>query len=62
MTLFYTWGGVLGPVIAGAIFDRWQSYEPLLWGLVLVFIVAGLFFASLNRAWQRATGRMLALN
>lgn len=62
MTLFYTWGGVLGPVIAGAIFDRWQTYEPLLWGLVFVFIVAGLFFASLNRAWQRATGRMLAVD
>lgn len=57
MTLFYTWGGVLGPVIAGAIFDRWQTYEPLLWSLVVVFIVAGLFFASLNRSWQRATGR-----
>ena len=34
MVLFYTWGGVLGPVIAGAIFDRWQTYEPLLWSLV----------------------------
>jgi MFS family permease len=55
MTLFYTWGGVLGPVIAGAIFDRWQTYEPLLWSLVAVFIVAGLLFASLSRSWQRAT-------
>jgi len=57
MTLFYTWGGVIGPVVAGAIFDRWNSYEPLLWSLVVVFVVAGLFFASLNRSWQRATGR-----
>ncbi len=56
MTLFYTWGGVLGPVVAGAIFDRWNSYEPLLWSLVAVFVVAGLFFASLNRSWQKATG------
>ncbi|MBI2363802.1 MAG: MFS transporter [Deltaproteobacteria bacterium] len=60
MVLFYTWGGVLGPVIAGAIFDRWATYEPLLWSLVGVFIVAGLFFASLNRSWQRATGQMRA--
>src|SRR5262249_58119941 len=45
MVLFYTWGGVLGPVIAGAIFDRWKTYEPLLWSLVVVFIVAGPFFA-----------------
>jgi MFS family permease len=55
MTLFYTWGGVVGPVIAGAIFDRWQTYEPLLWSLVVVFIVAGALFASLNRSWQKAT-------
>jgi len=58
MTLFYTWGGVLGPVIAGAIFDRWATYEPLLWSLVGVFIVAGLFFESLNRSWKKATGRI----
>ena len=57
MVLFYTWGGVLGPVIAGAIFDRWATYEPLLWFLIGVFIVAGLFFASLNRSWQKATGK-----
>ena len=62
MVLFYTWGGVLGPVIAGAIFDRWKTYEPLLWSLVVVFIVAGLFFASLNRSWQRATGQIPALS
>jgi MFS family permease len=58
MVLFYTWGGVIGPVVAGAIFDRWQTYEPLLWGLIVVFLVAGVFFASLNRSWQKATGRM----
>ncbi len=56
MTLFYTWGGVIGPVVAGAIFDRWNSYEPLLWSLVVVFIVGGGFFASLNRCWREATG------
>jgi MFS family permease len=57
MTLFYTWGGVIGPVIAGVIFDRWQTYQPLLWSLVVVFFVAGLFFGSLSKAWQKATGR-----
>jgi MFS family permease len=58
MTLFYTWGGVIGPVMSGAVFDRWQSYGPLLWGLVLVYILAGALFASLNPSWQRATGRV----
>ncbi|MGH7927081.1 MAG: MFS transporter [Candidatus Binatia bacterium] len=57
MTLFYTWGGVIGPVIAGAIFDKWQTYQPLLWSLVGVFFLAGLFFASLSNSWLRATGR-----
>ena len=60
MTLFYTWGGVLGPVIAGAIFDRWKTYEPLFWSLVVLYIVAGLCFASLNRSWQKATGQIRA--
>ena len=60
MTLFYTWGGVLGPVIAGAIFDRWQSYEPLLWGLIAMYVVAGGFYASLNKSWQKATQRRYA--
>jgi MFS family permease len=58
MTLFYTWGGVIGPVLAGAIFDRWATYEPLLWSLIGVFLLAGVFFASLNRTWKRATGRL----
>lgn len=58
MTLFYTWGGVIGPVIAGAIFDRWGTYEPLLWSLVGVFLLAGGFFAGLNRTWKKATGRI----
>jgi uncharacterized membrane protein YeaQ/YmgE (transglycosylase-associated protein family) len=58
MGLFYTWGGVVGPVIAGAVFDRWQTYEPLLWALVVVFTVAGLFFGSLTKSWHKATGRI----
>jgi MFS family permease len=62
MVLFYTWGGVIGPVIAGAIFDRWQTYEPLLWGLIVVFIMAGIFFASLNRSWLNATRRIRAVS
>jgi MFS family permease len=61
MVLFYTWGGVIGPVAAGAVFDKWQTYEPLLWSLIGVFLVAGGFFASLNRSWQTATGQVLAV-
>jgi MFS family permease len=56
MGLFYTWGGVLGPVMAGAVFDRWGTYQPLLWALIGVFAGAGIFFASLSNSWNRATG------
>jgi MFS family permease len=59
MGLFYTWGGVVGPVIAGAVFDRWQTYEPLLWLLVGVFSIAGLFFGSLTKSWRNATGQAI---
>jgi MFS family permease len=62
MTLFYTWGGVIGPVVAGAIFDRWNTYEPLLWSLVGVYIMAGLFFASLSRSWLKATGQIRSVD
>jgi MFS family permease len=62
MTLFYTWGGVIGPVVAGAIFDRWNTYEPLLWSLVGVYVMAGLFFASLNRSWLKATGQIRSVD
>ncbi len=52
MSFFYMWGGVAGPVIAGAIYDRWQSYEPLLWGLIGLFSLAGLTFRMLGKKWQ----------
>jgi hypothetical protein len=29
-----------------------------LWSLIGVFILAGVFFESLNRSWKKATGRM----
>jgi hypothetical protein len=34
--------------------SRWQSYEPPLWALVFSYIVAGIFYASLNKPWRRA--------
>jgi MFS family permease len=52
MSFFYMWGGVAGPVIAGAIFDRWQTYEPLLWGLIGLFSLAGITFRMLSKKWE----------
>lgn len=49
MSFFYMWGSVLGPVIAGAIYDRNQTYEPMLWGLIALFLVASALYACLSK-------------
>jgi len=33
LSFFYMWGSVAGPVLAGAIYDRSQSYTRVMWGL-----------------------------
>ena len=53
MSVFYVWGSVLGPVVAGAIWDRWQTYEPMLWGLVAMFFISGIFYRLLGRPWAQ---------
>jgi MFS family permease len=53
MSFFYIWGSVTGPVVAGAIWDRWQTYEPMLWGLVVMFCLAGLFYSMLDKPWAQ---------
>jgi sugar phosphate permease len=41
MIFIQAWGAVIGPVIAGAIYDHTQSYVYLLWSLIAVlFVVA----------------------
>jgi MFS family permease len=53
MSMFYVWGSVAGPVITGAIWDTWQSYEPMLWGLVAMFFLSGIFYRLLGKPWVR---------
>ena len=55
MSVFYVWGSVLGPVTAGAIWDRWQTYEPMLWALVAMFFLSGVFYSLLGKPWARPT-------
>jgi len=57
MSFFYVWGSVTGPVVAGAIWDRWQTYEPMLWGLVVMFCLAGVFYSLLGKSWARPSAR-----
>lgn len=53
MSVFYVWGSVLGPVLAGAIWDRWQTYGPMLWALVAMFFLSGIFYSLLGKPWAR---------
>ena len=59
MSFFYSWGGVLGPVVAGMIYDRWQTYEPLLWILIVCSVVSGLSYGVLSKRWQKIRGNQL---
>jgi MFS family permease len=51
MSLFYIWGSVAGPVASGAIYDRWLTYEPMLWGLTVMFLLSGIFYSLLGKPW-----------
>jgi MFS family permease len=53
MSIFYVWGSVAGPVIAGAIYDRTQTYEPMLWMLVGSFSLASLFYGVIINLGRR---------
>ena len=54
MAFFYTWGGVLGPVIAGAVYDRSQSYVVTLWGLCGIMLLGCMLTALLIKPWNVA--------
>jgi sugar phosphate permease len=49
MSFVQTWGAVVGPVAAGAIYDGTHSYSALLWGLVAVLLITGGLYAMVVR-------------
>jgi MFS family permease len=49
MSFFYQWGNVVAPVVAGAIYDRSQTYDPMLWGLTVLFTATVFLYAFLVR-------------
>ena len=59
MSFFYMWGSFAGPVMAGAIYDRTQSYELVLWILLVLLTFATLLVLFLIRPW---TKRMTPMN
>jgi MFS transporter, OFA family, oxalate/formate antiporter len=58
MNLFYTWGSILGPVIAGAVYDRTHSYATVLTGLTVLLVIAALFAATLIKPWAATQKRL----
>ena len=53
MSFFYTWGRVLGPVIAGAAYDRSQSYVATLYGLVAILLLGAVLTALTMKPWEK---------
>jgi len=49
MGFFYMWGAVAAPVVAGAIYDRTQSYGPMLPWLAALFLIGALLYGLLVR-------------
>ena len=54
MSFFYLWGPALGPVITGYVYDRHQSYAPLMNGYIAIALIAGLLYASLRQPAPRS--------
>ena len=60
MAFFYTWGGVIGPVVAGAIYDRTESYTTTLWGICGLLLLGMILTAMLIKPWNAAHEKLLA--
>ncbi|MGH7795894.1 MAG: MFS transporter [Candidatus Binatia bacterium] len=59
MSFFYMWGSFAGPIMAGAIYDRTESYAMVLWILLGLLTFATLLVLLLIPPWTR---RMTALS
>ena len=53
MNLFYTWGSILGPFMAGAVYDRTQSYQRVLFGITIALLISTALTALLIKPWAR---------
>ena len=59
MSFFYMWGSFAGPIMAGVIYDRTQSYVMALWIMLGLLTFAALLTVFLIRPWRI---RMTAMN
>jgi sugar phosphate permease len=49
MSFFYLWGPALGPVITGAVYDRYHSYSPLMSAFIALSLISSLLYATLKK-------------
>jgi len=47
MSFFYLWGPALGPVVTGAIYDRYHSYAPMMSAFFALSLIASCLYALL---------------
>lgn len=63
MNLFYTWGSILGPFIAGAVYDRTQSYALVFSGITILLLISATTTSLLIKPWARlGTSIQMALH
>jgi cyanate permease len=53
MSFFYMWGSFAGPIMAGVIYDRTQSYFMVLWILLALLVFATLLVLFLVGPWKK---------
>jgi MFS family permease len=49
MSFVSTWGSVIGPVIAGAIYDYTRSYQVVIWSSAVLLLLASVLYASVKK-------------
>jgi hypothetical protein len=62
MNLFYTRGAILGPFVAGAIYDQTQSYALVFTGITISLLISTAMTALLVKPWARVGTRIDSLS
>jgi sugar phosphate permease len=53
MNLFYTWGAILGPFAAGAVYDRTESYALVFSAIAVALVISAATTSLLIKPWAR---------
>jgi MFS family permease len=56
MSFVSTWGSVIGPVIAGAIYDYTLSYGITIWSSAVLLLAASLLYAMVKKPAPSVVG------